>query len=78
MPKFRKRPVTIDAFQWFPEMGSVGGVEYNGGYREIWTIHTLEGNMNVSPGDYVITGVKGEKYPCKEEIFLLTYEAVEE
>ena len=36
-------------------------------------ITTLEGNMKVSPGDYVIRGVKGEHYPCKPEIFEETY-----
>lgn len=37
------------------------------------TIHTLEGDMNVSLYDYVIKGVKGEFYPCKPDIFLDTY-----
>lgn len=37
-------------------------------------IHTLEGPMRVNPGDWVITGVKGEKYACKPDIFEMTYE----
>lgn len=41
-------------------------------------IKTLEGPHIVSPGDWVITGVKGEKYPCKPEIFSLTYEPARE
>ena len=40
-------------------------------------IDTLEGQHVVCPGDYVITGVKGEVYPCRADIFLATYEAVE-
>ena len=40
-------------------------------------IHTLEGDMTASPGDYIITGVNGEKYPCKPDIFRKTYELVE-
>lgn len=40
-------------------------------------IHTLEGDMIVSPGDYVIKGVKGEFYPCKPDIFEQTYEPIE-
>ena len=40
-------------------------------------IDTLEGKHVVCPGDWIITGVKGEKYPCKPDIFELTYEAVE-
>lgn len=41
-------------------------------------IRTLEGGNVVSPGDYVITGVDGEKYPCKPDIFEKTYEKVGE
>ena len=40
-------------------------------------IDTLEGGHIVCPGDYVITGVKGEHYPCKPDIFDATYEVVE-
>jgi hypothetical protein len=40
-------------------------------------IKTLEGTMNVIPGDWIITGVQGEKYPCKDEIFRATYEPAE-
>lgn len=41
-------------------------------------IKTLEGVMVAQPGDYVIQGVKGEIYPCKPDIFEMTYEPVEE
>jgi hypothetical protein len=41
-------------------------------------IDTLEGGHIVCPGDYIITGIKGEHYPCKPDIFWATYEAVEE
>ena len=37
-------------------------------------IKSLEGNMYISEGDWIITGVKGERYPCKPDIFDLTYE----
>lgn len=40
-------------------------------------IDTLEGGHIVCPSDFVITGVQGEKYPCKPDIFEQTYEAVE-
>lgn len=40
-------------------------------------IDTLEGGHIVCPGDWIITGVKGEHYPCKPDIFEMTYEAVE-
>ena len=39
-------------------------------------IHTLEGDMKASFGDYIIKGVNGEIYPCKENIFIKTYEPV--
>jgi hypothetical protein len=41
-----------------------------------FVIHTLEGDMIASPGDWIITGVKGETYPCKPDIFEETYELV--
>lgn len=47
-----------------------------------WTMHdhgfidTLEGGHTVCPGDWIITGVQGERYPCKPDIFQETYEAV--
>jgi hypothetical protein len=41
-------------------------------------IATLEGWHGVTPGDYIITGVKGEHYPCKPDIFAMTYEPVEQ
>lgn len=40
-------------------------------------INTLEGKHYISKGDYIIKGVKGEKYPCKPDIFEKTYEKVE-
>jgi hypothetical protein len=39
-------------------------------------IDTLEGGHIVCPGDWIITGVKGERYPCKPDIFAATYEPV--
>lgn len=41
-------------------------------------IHTLEGIMTATPGDYIIRGVQGEFYPCKPDIFAKTYEEVDE
>jgi hypothetical protein len=43
---------------------------------EVYAILTLEGWHEVTPGDWIIQGVKGEFYPCKPDIFELTYEAV--
>lgn len=40
-------------------------------------IKTLEGNHIASRGDYIIRGIKGELYPCKPNIFEMTYEKVD-
>lgn len=58
--RYRKKPVVIEAYQTEEEI----------------IIHTLEGDMKASVGDYVITGVNGEQYPCKPDIFEKTYELV--
>ena len=60
--QYRKKPVVIQAYQTLVEL----------------KIETLEGVMVASPGDYIITGVKGEMYPCKPDIFEMTYEEVEQ
>ena len=41
-------------------------------------INTLEGKHYITKGDYIITGIKGERYPCKPDIFEMTYECIEE
>lgn len=110
--KFRKKPVVIDATQWFKNgdhpldatrtvvpvpgdgepyqtegkivryfrrPGSPGETPCrNCGVRtqEHGWIDTSEGGHIVCPGDFVITGLKGERYPCKPDIFAATYEAV--
>ena len=79
MPKFRKKPVTIEAIQFingnFSDLEDfVGGdAEFRNGEL---VIATLEGAMRASPGDWIIKGVKGEFYPCKPDIFAATYEEV--
>lgn len=80
MPKFRKKPIVVEAFQWYPHMGEVGGVVYwpPGVVGRKPIIETREGQHDVTPGDWIIIGVKGERYPCKPEIFEATYEAVSE
>jgi hypothetical protein len=71
--KFRKKPVVIDAT---PAQDSPFICICDKGTGRVH-IHTLEGVMRVSPGDMVITGVAGEHYPCKPDIFEATYEPVE-
>lgn len=75
--KFRKKPIVVEAEQWFP--GSViDEVKLKDPIGPVWYIETLEGKMRVSPGDWIITGVIGEKYSCKPDIFAATYEEVGE
>jgi hypothetical protein len=83
MPKFRKKPVVVDAEQWFPGKripgvctGECSGLF--GAPPQQPHVHTLEGAMSVSPGDWIITGVNGEVYSCKDNIFRKTYEEVVE
>lgn len=113
MPQFRKKPVVIEAVQWFkngdhPFDDATEMFDYPNGQRPSviregkivryyrhpsidgqseckhcgrimhdhgW-IDTLEGGHIVCPGDFIITGVKGERYPCKPDIFEATYEKV--
>lgn len=79
--KFRKKPVVIEAFRFDGEPLPEPGIE---GFKLelednvfVLRIKTLEGIMTARPGDWIITGVKGERYPCKPDIFDATYEAVE-
>lgn len=111
--KYRKRPVTVEATQWFKNgdhpldgvgemaIDSITRQEYPriegalvrffrrpepecAGHRthsscgHTWHDHgwidTLEGEHTVCPGDFIITGVQGEHYPCKPDIFAATYE----
>ena len=94
MPKFRKKPVVIEAitFDELVKHGRVQTSDTNGmpwsfnyaGHPithendECYLIPTLEGTMFFKPGDMLITGVKGEIYPCKGDIFEMTYERVVE
>ncbi len=74
--KFRKRPVVIEAVEWHPEYAPDADVVWDAD-KKVWGIVTLEGFMIASAGDLIITGVKGERYPCKPDIFAATYEPVE-
>lgn len=82
--KYRKKPIVIEAFQFgvdeqpeWPEKG--GKVMIVASPNRICAyIDTLEGRMTAEIGDYIIQGIKGEVYPCKADIFLATYEVVDE
>lgn len=69
MAKYRKRPVIVEAEQY--KKGMEDGFDDGKPY-----INTLEGKHYITPGDYIITGIEGERYPCKAHIFHKTYEYV--
>ena len=110
MAQFIKRPIVIDATQWFKNgdhpMDAVEMFDYPDGCQRPgegqvvryfrrpdvdgdtlcqhcgrrmehhgW-IDTLEGGHIVCPGDWIITGVKGERYPCKPDVFAATYDPI--
>lgn len=88
MKKYRKKPVVVEAVQWHGpatldnvnklaatldvdrSLFGVGNLGKGGGLY----IEAMEGQEFVKPGSFIIKGVKGEIYPCDEEIFHLTYE----
>jgi hypothetical protein len=92
MPKFRKKPVVVeairarDAIRFSANDWEALPVWLRDAYEKggvVFTdegVHlpTLEGTMEAKPDDWIICGVKGEVYPCKPDIFAATYEPVEE
>ena len=80
--KFRKKPVVIEAVQWTGDNLSElckfvpKQFRHNKIYQPMGIV-TLEGVMTVVEGDWIIKGLKGEFYPCKPDIFEMTYEPVE-
>lgn len=85
MLKYKKKPVVIEAVQFTVKNGQevskwcgglLGDDPEEGGY--FISIHTLEGDMIAGLDDWIIKGVKGEFYPCKPDIFEVTYELVDD
>ena len=82
MSKYRKKGVVIDAFIWLGEQQPdwfIEAVDAKNSFIEFGehpqcTIKTLDGEMRVSDGDYIIKTLKGELYPCKPDIFKATYD----
>lgn len=72
MGRYLKKQVVIDAIQWFRH-GDHPAVIAEAGDDEAGYIDTPEGRLRVTPGDWIITGVAGENYPCKPEIFKQLY-----
>lgn len=92
MALYKKKPVIIEAEQYRPGLeDGFNFYKINGQFIGYYpkdskatpragrrpVIETLEGNMEITDGDWIITGVKNERYPCKNDIFEMTYEKVE-
>jgi len=97
MGKYRKKPVVIEAVQWFkagdhPTVRTPAVDEIPDHWDNIcekcghhlsehgWlgTLESGEGTQMACPGDYIITGIQGEHYPCKPDIFEQTYKEIVE
>jgi hypothetical protein len=87
--KYRKKPVVIEAIQFIDDSETLLVIQefmnnddliidYKDFDDPKLKIETLEGIMNASLGDYIIKGIKGEFYPCKPDIFELTYEPIKQ
>ena len=85
--KYKKKPVEIEAVRFYGDFGEgrlvpdwldkalLDKIVVCNKFGDCY-IHTLEGEMKVSLGDYIIRGVQGELYPCKPDIFKQTYDKV--
>ncbi len=89
MPKYRKKPVVVEARQLSAFADTTedlaqwcgGDVRFTYSGTKVVphiVISTLEGEIRADPDDWIIQGVKGEFYPCKPDIFEVSYELVEE
>lgn len=89
--KYKKKPVIVEAIQFVNTDERINLIKKFVGESFIskqgwdtlnlktvrnYYIKTLEGDMNVSQGDFIIKGINGEFYPCKSDIFLKTYEEI--
>lgn len=91
MAKYRKKPVVIEAFQYDGDLSGKDGYyvpkwavkAFEDGVIKFkdagdMYIETLEGDMQAHVGDWVIKGVKGELFPCKPDVFEMTFELIED
>lgn len=80
--RFRKKPVEIEAVEWTGDnvkevMDFMAWRNASHDNQTGLNIRTLEGTHHATPGDWIIKGVAGEFYPCKPDIFAMTYDPVE-
>ena len=76
---FKKKPIVIKAFDFLKTMHDENGNPLVDGIdivKNQYFINTLEGQMFIQKDDFIIIGIKGEKYPIKRDIFFETYESI--
>ena len=89
MYKYRKKPIVIEAWQfnipstktmpwWLSSAIRDGIVYHHQGGDPCMTIKTLEGDLRADVNDFIIRGIKGKLYPCKPDIFNMTYDYLKE
>lgn len=76
MGRYLKKQVVVEAVQWFKH-GDHPAVTAGSGHDGNGYIDTPEGRLRVDPGDWIITGVAGENYPCKPKVFERLYTAAD-
>jgi hypothetical protein len=83
--QYRKKPVVIEAWEMTSHWSCDDQAVFFGWCKParfnlngVLVIETLEGDMTVSAGDFIIKGVNGEFYPCKSDVFWKSYEVVSE
>lgn len=72
MARYMKKQVVVEAVQWFKHGDHPAVVAESGG-DPCGYVDTPEGRLKVAPGDWIITGIAGENYPCKPDIFAKLY-----
>ena len=85
--KYKTKPVVIEAMQYINFSQSYGDLsKFVNDHNSLFivepqnpqlAIKTLEGNMRISEGDYIIKGLRGEFYPCKPDVFEKKYEKID-
>lgn len=79
MAKYRKRPIVVEAEQWWPGKEIEGVFVIEPQTREPgWAyVKTRGGNLTVYPGDWVIRNSEGELHLCNPDVFGAIYEEIE-
>jgi hypothetical protein len=72
MARYLKKQLVVEAVQWFKH-GDHPAVTTDSGRDTNGYVDTPEGRLRVEPGDWIITGVAGENYPCKPDVFERLY-----